>query len=253
MPDNELRETAMWVLEETTGMSRAEILCKDTTNIPNLEIILERLRSGMPLQYVFGKAYWGGLTLHVNSHTLIPRPETWGLVEAVRERFQNSEALHVLDIGTGSGCIAIALKRCFPHWHVEACDISQEAIETARQNAGANNAEIRFFQLDILKEETDYYDIIVSNPPYVMESEKAGMQKRVLDFEPESALFVPDSDPLLFYRRIASLQKAHSLFFEINEQAGETMREMLAGQGYINISVIPDMAGKDRIVAADKQ
>ena len=253
MPDNELRETAIWVMEETTGMSRTEILCKDTTNIPNLEIILQRLRSGMPLQYVFGKAYWGGLTLSVNNHTLIPRPETWGLVEAVRERYKDTGAKRVLDIGTGSGCIAIALKHSFPHWHVEACDISKEALQTAAENASVNNAEVRFFRCDILNDEIEDYDIIVSNPPYVMESEKARMQKRVLDFEPESALFVPESNPLLFYRRIASVHKADRLFFEINEQMAEAMKEMLAGQGYANICVIKDMAGKDRIVVADKQ
>ena len=251
LPESELRETALWVMEETTGMSRTEILCKDTTNIPNLEIILQQLKNGVPLQYVFGKTYWGGLTLNVNCHTLIPRPETWCLIEVIKKRFPTDSHLRLLDIGTGSGCIAIALKQCFPQWQIAACDISEDALQTAADNAALNNVKVDFFRCDILNETTDNYDIIVSNPPYVMEKEKAEMQSRVLNYEPSSALFVPDSDPLLFYRRIASLHNANYLFFEINEQMGEAIRHLLLQQGYQNISILSDFAGKDRIATCN--
>ena len=250
IPDNELRETAIWLIQETTGLAYNEILCKDTNNIPNLEILIERVRSGEPLQYIFGKAYWGGLTLQVNANTLIPRPETWELVEAVKKSFPADSRLRMLDIGTGSGCIAIALKKAFPLWHAEACDISEEALETASYNAAQNSADISFFKCDILNQTIGDYDVIVSNPPYVMESEKTLMQKRVLDYEPWQALFVDDSDPLLFYRKIAQMRKAKYIFFEINETCAEAMTEMLAQSGYRQIKTIKDMFGKDRITTA---
>lgn len=250
VPDEEQRETALWIAEEATGLSRSEILCKDTTIIPNIEILLQRVLSGEPLQYIFGKAYWGGMTLHVNRSTLIPRPETWELAEAVFSAFTIDSRLRVLDIGTGSGCIAIALKKHFPLWTVEACDISAEALTTAKANAAANSADVSFFRCDILREEIDAYDVIVSNPPYVMLSEKTGMQRRVADYEPASALFVPDDDPLLFYRRIALLRKSRRLFFEINCQMGRQLEAMLQDAGYTAVTLLRDLQGNDRIVTA---
>lgn len=251
IPEDERRETAMWLICETTGLSRGEILCKDTKNIPNLEILIERVCSGEPLQYIFGKAYWGAMTLKVTPDTLIPRPETWELVEAVKSRFAADCKLRILDIGTGSGCIAIALKKVLPECPIEACDISYPALKIAADNAIKNNTDIRFFRCDILSEDINDYDIIVSNPPYVMEHEKTDMQTRVLQFEPHSALFVPDSDPLLFYRTIAQKKKAGHLFFEINEQMGGSMKQMLQNLGYKCIELGKDIYGKDRIITAE--
>ncbi len=246
LPDDELRDTALWIAEEATGLSRTEILCKDINNIPNLEILLSRLRTGEPLQYVFGKTDWGGMTLKLSRATLIPRPETWELVELVAAHFATQNCLRVLDVGTGSGCIAIALKRRFPQWQVEACDISEEALRIAEDNARTNSADIRFFQCDILSDDIPACDLIVSNPPYVMQREAASMDSRVLLYEPHDALFVPDTDPLLFYRRIASMHRAPHLVLEINPLCAPDISDMLHSLGYDSVDLHSDMAGKTR-------
>ncbi len=252
VPDAELRETALWIAESATGCSRTEILCKDTTNIPNLEIILQRIRNGEPLQYIFGVTDWGGFRLNVNRNTLIPRPETFEMVELLRKRFAASSVMRVLDIGTGSGCIAIALKKHFIHWEVSACDISPDTLQVAQQNAQSNNTEVHFFLCDILQEEISDFDLIVSNPPYVRESEKKQMMPRVLQWEPDRALFVPDSDPLIFYRRIASLHKAPLLFFEINENLANDTQQMLHTEGYDHCRICKDIYKKDRFIIAQQ-
>ena len=253
-PDEELRELAYWVVEETTGITRTEILIgrKDTKNIPNLEIILQKLRAHVPIQYIFGHTEWMGLNLHVTPATLIPRPETAELVAWVLQSASSKTHMRVLDIGTGSGCIAIALKHRAPQWHVMGIDISSEALEVARDNAQRNGVEVEWQQLDILDKNLEtkddwQWDIVVSNPPYICEKEKIDMESRVLDYEPHSALFVPDNDPLLFYRRIASL-KAPMLFFEINEAYGREVCEMMREMGYMNVELKHDMYGKPRMV-----
>lgn len=252
--DNELREIALWIAEEATGLSRSEILCKDTTIIPNLEIILQRVRRSEPVQYIFSRTYWGGMTLHVNSATLIPRPETWELIEQIKNHCGTMKNIRLLDIGTGTGCIAIALKRLFPDWIVEACDINETALQTARNNASNNNANIRFFHCNILTDRLEQYDIIVSNPPYITESEKTKMDARVLDYEPHTALFVPDNDPLLFYRMIATNhQPSKFLFFEINERMGQPLLLLLKDLGYNNIVLRQDIFGKDRVIIAESE
>lgn len=255
--ENELRDVALWIVEEATGLTRPEILCKDTTFIPNLEIILQRVRQAEPLQYIFGRTYWGGLELEVNADTLIPRPETWGIIETIERFYSACSQLKILDVGTGSGCIAIILKKKFPKAEVYACDINAHAVETAKNNASLNGVEIQTFVCDILSD-TDCsrfkdlrFDIVVSNPPYVMQSEKQTMSKRVLNYEPARALFVPDNDPLIFYRRIATLFYPTPLYFEINEQCAQEMRDMLQGVGYANIEVLKDIYNKDRIVVAE--
>ena len=213
-PDEELRELAYWIVEETTGLTRTEILigCKDTTknaHLQVLEIILQKLRAHEPIQYIFGHTEWKGLDLRVTPATLIPRPETAELVDWVLQVADKDKPLRVLDIGTGSGCIAIALKKAAPLWHVTGVDISSEALTIARDNAERNNVEVNWLQADILSpisnSQLPITDIIISNPPYICDSEKAEMDARVLDYEPHAALFVPDHDPLLFYHRIASL------------------------------------------------
>jgi release factor glutamine methyltransferase len=258
-PEEELRELAYWIIEETTGMTRTQILtdCKGTQNIPNIEIILQKLRAHVPIQYIFGHTEWMGLDLRVTSATLIPRPETAELVEWVLQVADRDKPLKVLDIGTGSGCIALALKKAAPNWNVTGLDISEDALKVAKENAGRNNAEVHWLQADILSPHCPiasspchlHFDIIVSNPPYICNCEKKDMDARVLDYEPHSALFVPDTDPLLFYRQIASLATSPAmLFFEINEAYGNEVCEMMMEMGYTDIQLKNDMYGKPRMV-----
>ncbi len=258
-PEEELRELAYWIIEETTGMTRTQILtdCKGTQNIPNIEIILQKLRAHVPIQYIFGHTEWMGLDLRVTPATLIPRPETAELVEWVLQVADRDKPLKVLDIGTGSGCIALALKKAAPNWNVTGLDISEDALKVAKENAGRNNAEVHWLQADILSPQCPiassphhlHFDIIVSNPPYICNHEKRDMDARVLDYEPHSALFVPDTDPLLFYRQIASLATSPAmLFFEINEAYGNEVCEMMAEMGYTDIQLKNDMYGKPRMV-----
>ncbi|MBO5013459.1 MAG: peptide chain release factor N(5)-glutamine methyltransferase [Paludibacteraceae bacterium] len=253
-PEEELRELAYWILEESTGMTRTEILfgCKDTKKnvyAQEIEVILQKLRAHEPIQYVFGHTEWMGLDLRVTPATLIPRPETAELVEWVLHVADKNKPLRVLDIGTGSGCIAIALKKAAPNWQVTGLDISHEALDVAKENAERNNVTIHWQQADILSLcSLPMVDIIVSNPPYICEKEKVDMQARVLDYEPARALFVPDNDPLLFYRKIASLKGAPILFFEINEAYGEQVCSMLRTIGYTNVELKKDMYGKTRMV-----
>ena len=250
IPEEELCELAYWIVEETTGLTRAQILmgCKGTENIPNIEIILEKLRAHVPIQYVFEHTEWMGLDLKVTPATLIPRPETAELVEWVEEKADHQQPLRIVDIGTGSGCIAIALKRTCPLWDITGVDISAEALTIAKENAKRNQVQVTWKQLDILSEKLDFIDIIVSNPPYICQKEKAEMDARVLDHEPHSALFVPDTDPLLFYRRIAEMKVAKKLFFEINEAYGKEVCDMLKELGYQHITLKHDIYGKERMV-----
>ncbi len=256
--EHELRDLAWWVAEEATGLSRTELLtrCKDTENSPDMKIILQRLRQHEPVQYVFGHTEWMGLDLRVTPATLIPRPETAELVEWILEMFNmqktmissGSPALKVADIGTGSGCIAIALKRHRPAWQVTGIDVSEEALAIAHENGVHNGVDIQWQKRDILSDEIGDFDIIVSNPPYICERERASMDRQVLDYEPASALFVPDNDPLRFYRRIAGIRKGRYLFFEINEVYGDEMCDLLCGLGYKDVQLRRDIYGKARMV-----
>lgn len=276
-PADESEALAWWVAEELTGLSRTELQfgCKDTAFSPIMQEkeqeIITRLLHFEPIQYVFGHTLWCGLDLKVTPATLIPRPETAELVERINKPTQTlpeGKALKVLDIGTGSGCIAIALKKAHPSWSVTGIDISPEAIETARENARRNEVDVRFEVADIFSDETEdfsTFDVVVSNPPYICEKEKKGMRENVLKYEPARALFVPDDDPLIFYRRIAELQTRRSpktkqgeaqtskpffLFFEINEALGAEMKQLLESLGYSEIQITKDIYGKDRIIEA---
>ena len=273
-PEEELRELAYWILEETTGMTRTQLLtdCKGTTkfaHLQELEVILQKLRTHEPIQYIFGHTEWMGLDLRVTPATLIPRPETAELVEWVLSVCDTHQPLRLWDIGTGSGCIALALKRGAPLWQITGLDISQKALEVAKENAQRNHLHVDWWQTDILSPISDapfpIPDIIVSNPPYICNSEKKDMDARVLDYEPHSALFVPDTDPLLFYRQIARLallpstgtadSKSRNLpakpiymFFEINEAYGSDVCEMLRQIGYTHVQLKNDIYGKPRMV-----
>ena len=202
-----------------------------------------------PIQYIFGHTLWCGLDLKVTPATLIPRPETAELVERISNfKFQISKC-RVLDVGTGSGCIAIALKKAHPEWQVTGIDISAEAIEVAKENAKRNGVEVGFEVADIYDFNGDF-DIVVSNPPYICESEKSSMRPNVLEYEPAGALFVPDEDPLKFYRQIAGLHMGKFLFLEINEAYPAEMEAMLKEQGYTDIKITHDIYGKARIIEA---
>ena len=255
-PKDEAEALAWWLAEETTGLSRTQLQigCKDTTNFSNLQVFVDRLLHFEPIQYIFGHTLWYGLDLKVTPATLIPRPETAELVEKISSflsqgndyfKFQISNC-RVLDIGTGSGCIAIALKKKHPDWDVTGIDISAEAIEVAKENAKRNGVEVDFLAADIFDFNGDF-DVIVSNPPYIRESEKVSMRPNVLEYEPETALFVPDTDPLRFYRRIASLHGTY-LFFEINEAFAQEMKTLLQEEGYDDIIITQDIYGKPRII-----
>ena len=258
-PEDEARSLALWIIEEETGLSRSQLLCghKGTTNFSHMQTIVDRLLRFEPIQYIFGHTLWCGLDLRVTPATLIPRPETAELVETISNNFkqlQTTSNCHVLDIGTGSGCIAIALKKAHPEWHVKGIDISPEAIEIAKENAIRNNVEVDFQVADIFLLQSSIsnlqYNIVVSNPPYICESEKADMRRNVLKYEPASALFVPDNDPLRFYRRIAELKLGRYLFFEINEAYPNELSAMLGELGYTDIRITKDIYGKPRIIEA---
>ena len=256
----EAKEMAFWIMEETLGISRSQALFRhDIPTIPNLDVILQRLLQKEPIQYIFGHTQWRGLTLHVTPDTLIPRPETSELVDLILQEHPHNDGtqpcLRVLDIGTGSGCIAIAIKKERPEWEVTALDISEKALCVARQNAHDCHTDIRFVQADILQPktltDTPDWDIIVSNPPYIQESEKVSMESNVLDYEPTSALFVSNDDPLLFYRKISEYKKARFLYFEINEQMGDKIHFLLESLSYRNITILRDIYGKERFARAE--
>lgn len=246
----EAREIAFWIIEEITGLTRAQALTSTQSNIiiPELDEIILRLQNHEPIQYIFGHTEWMGLNLQVTPATLIPRPETAELVEWIISICNPATPQHLLDIGTGSGCIAIALKQRCPLWQITGIDISNEALEVAQMNAQKNNVDIMWKKMDILTENADFIDIIVSNPPYICHKEKTQMDARVLEHEPHSALFVPDNDPLLFYRRIASMKSSKYLFFEINEAYGKEICDMLLKLGYTDIQLKNDIYGKARMV-----
>ena len=252
-PADEAEDLAWWIAEETTGLSRSQLLCgcKGTKNIPNVQTIIDRLLHFEPIQYIFGHTLWSGLDLKVTPATLIPRPETAELVEKIVQCRQLTDNSKVLDIGTGSGCIAISLKKRHPDWQVTGMDISREAIAVAKENAQRNGVEVEFKVANIfdsIEQIFDSFDVVVSNPPYVTESEKSRMRPNVLAFEPHTALFVSDDDPLLFYRRIASLRLGTHLFMEMNEVYPDELQILLADLGYTDIQITNDIYGKPRII-----
>lgn len=223
-----------------------------------LESILTRLHHFEPIQYILGEARFLGRTFYVAPGVLIPRPETEELVELMLKEL--SPVSRILDIGTGSGCIAVSLAKELPEAQVTAWDVSEEALAIAVSNSKALQASVRFEQRDVLTYSpgaTESYDVIVSNPPYVIEVEKQEMEQNVLDWEPSLALFVPDADPLRFYRRIAMLGlemlvPGGKLYFEINRAFGEDTVSMLRELGYRAIRLQKDISHNDRFVIAEK-
>lgn len=252
------------IFEKTCGFGYTEFVLNrnrvlDAETISKIQEITNRLKKQEPIQYVLGECMFYGLPFVVNPDVLIPRPETEELVRWITESHECSKG-KLLDIGTGSGCIAVALKISGKFSEVTGLDISEKALETARQNAARNNAIVRFVQCDIFNMENchlDKFDVMVSNPPYVTEAEKNAMQLNVTGYEPHLALFVPDQNPLKYYIEIASfamanLQNKGWLFFEINENFAGNISAMLSGMGFVNIEVKKDINGKNRMVKGQR-
>lgn len=264
--EREARALAFVVLEDAFGLSRTDIyLGKDTAfsedDTIRLEKILRRLEQGEPVQYVIGTAQFCNLTFRVTPDTLIPRPETEELVGWVASLLPFEAPCSVLDVGTGTGCIAISLAKQFPRAQVTAWDISEGALAVAQQNAETNGVTVDFCQKDVLEVVNESAAsapssdalYIVSNPPYICERERAEMEAHVLDYEPASALFVPDADPLLFYRALARLGQqlnASAVLVEINQAYGQETVRMFQSNGYSNVELRRDIYGKDRMIKA---
>lgn len=232
-----------------------EPLTPDPERDKRLDDAVKRLAKGEPLQYVIGTAPFCGLQFKVDSRVLIPRPETAELVEWVARDAGADGAL--LDIGTGSGCIAVTLAHKLPGWKVQGWDISKGALDVARENNLHNGTDVEFRNVDILSNPASdcKFEVIVSNPPYVLEQEKAQMEDTVLDYEPHTALFVPDGDALLFYRAIAEFGKkalvdGGALYFEINPLEASALKELLEQTGYHNVELRKDIFGKQRMIKA---
>jgi release factor glutamine methyltransferase len=258
--ETELQSVSRMLLSKVTGWNLTGLMInKDTVfsekQREELDFYLEKLKKGQPVQYVFGETEFCGLPFNVNENVLIPRPETEELVAWIAG--EACSAGKILDLGTGSGCIAVSLKHFLPDCHVYACDIDDNALSVAVENSVLNQADVKFFQCNILENYiSDFqYDIIVSNPPYIPFSEKNNMEKRVKDFEPSIALFVSDEDPLIFYRKIAesglnNLKEGGKLFFEIHYDQADACVTMLKKMNYSEIKVEKDISGKDRMIRA---
>lgn len=259
--NGEVTALARIIATELLGIKESIYFLKDPVTLSAeqeniLDNTLKRLQRHEPIQHILGYEKFCGLHFYVNGSVLIPRPETQELVEWVTK-----EALHatdILDIGTGSGCIAVTLAHKLPHANISAWDISPEALSIAKKNSLANNCNVHFAQRDILTyipDKEDKFNIIVSNPPYIKEIEKESMEANVLNWEPQLALFVPDNNPLLFYRAIAQkaltmLHNGGKLFFEINRAYGKETVELLERLGYTDIELRKDFADNDRMIKA---
>ncbi|MBD5252146.1 MAG: peptide chain release factor N(5)-glutamine methyltransferase [Bacteroides sp.] len=262
---SEARWLVRTALEHFTGMSRTDMMLRSDQEasemlIHNVSGVIDRLLDNEPIQYILGETYWHGLTLKVTPDVLIPRVETSELIDIINDNYAGRSDLKVLDLCTGSGCIAIALARTLPFSRVTATDISAGALLVARENAADCKVKITFQQGDLLAGvglPDGSIDIIVSNPPYICDSEKAGMSANVLDYEPHSALFVPDDDPLKFYRAISreGIRLAVAggrLYLEINPLHVSELTAMLADDGWTEVEALRDMHGRERFVKALK-
>lgn len=252
----------VWLIfDHLHGWSKTDMMLRDDTKLTVSDHLfvqkaLERLKNHEPIQYILGTTEFFGLLFDVNSSVLVPRPETEELVEWIIESVNPGKSPRILDIGAGSGCIAIALAKHLPKSSVTAWDISPEAIKTAEKNARKNQVAVSFELRDVLQinsEEMAQFDIIVSNPPYVRDSEKELMKENVLNHEPHLALFVKNHDPLLFYRKIAglaakSLPADGLLFFEINRDLGQETMDLLADKGFREMELRKDLSGNYRML-----
>lgn len=265
-PDSEIENFFFWTLEQILGIQRIDFVLQknnavDYQNIDSIKKVIQRLRNEEPIQYIFGSTEFYGLLFNVSTDTLIPRPETEELVEWIIETVKQDEylsslsELRILDIGTGTGCIAITLTKLIPSANTTAVDISKNALTVAESNSALNEVNVHFVISNVLELSSleNEFDIIVSNPPYVRNSEKIEIKNNVLKYEPDTALFVEDDDPLLFYRKIGklsldSLTNNGYLFFEINQYLGEETVDLLSKLGYQQVELRKDLFGNDRMI-----
>ncbi len=268
----EIETFIFFSLNEYAGFSRSDLVLKKDTRFCESELlkffrVIRKLKQHVPLQYIFGHTQFYGLDLQVNEDVLIPRPETEELVEWIISDVTLSvvegQPLNILDIGTGSGCIAISLKKNIPNAEVFALDISEKALAVAKENAKQNETKIDFIKGNILEHSqidkltNSQIDIIVSNPPYITEEEKENMHKNVLEHEPHTALFVPDNDALLFYRGILDFAKEKlvaggKIYFELNARYADAIKELAESKGFVNCEVKKDLSGKQRMFQCRK-
>lgn len=255
------------VMENVTGWKRIDrVLHKQQTLLPvQLDVLktyTDQLLQHRPVQYVLGEAWFYGMKFFVHEEVLIPRPETEELVEWVVRDIREAKkepGTKIVDIGTGSGCIAVALKKELPGTHVYACDISERALEVAGKNAGSNGVQINFLQTDFLQPEQrnklPVADVLISNPPYIPLSDKAAMQPHVLQYEPHLALFVADSDPLIFYKEMAGFVKTHlrptgAMYVEVHEEMARAVTALFRSAGFNKVEIKKDLQGKERMIKA---
>jgi release factor glutamine methyltransferase len=240
-----------YIINKSKTISESELL--------KIHFVLKDLKKGIPLQYVLGETQFMGLNLKVNSSVLIPRQETEELVDWIIQSHKKNELNKILDIGTGSGCIALALKKYFRNVEVHAVDVSEDALKIAQENALKNDLQIIFHQIDIFSDGfklPQNLDLLVSNPPYVKKSETNTMHPNVLNYEPHLALFVPDDDALIFYKRICELAKRYLrekawLYFEINQNLAEEMNQLLTKYNFKNIELKKDISGNFRMIRGE--
>ena len=264
----EAKAMARIIFENLKGWSAVDIAIKANEHPTKfiedkIDSVVKRLLDNEPIQYIFGNADFYGMKLKVTRDTLIPRPETAELVDIIVKENDRKD-LRVIDLGTGSGCIAIALSRNLPFTEVTAVDISDRALNVARENAKTLQCNIKFVNADIISIAENHdaaiegpYDIIVSNPPYIAEKEKSQMDKNVTEFEPGNALFVPDSDPLKFYKAElkyaeAALSGGGKIYFEINPIYAEELKQLTEKSGFSDVELIRDSFGKERFLSASK-
>ncbi len=264
---DEANALIMILLEHYFSLDRVKIAMNPELRLSESELLtlhfaVKELLTNKPVQYIIGETEFCGMRFFVDEKVLIPRPETEEMVKKIASCRDKAclvpTGCDILDIGTGSGCIAISLAKLLTDSKVTAVDVSEKALNVARKNAKANEVNVRFILDDILNPQNpelidNQYDIIVSNPPYVCESEKSEMRANVLDYEPSSALFVSDNDPLIFYRRILefaqkALKPGGEVWFEINENFGEEMKNLCLAKGFKDVEIIKDFRGKDRIL-----
>ena len=270
-PTSEIDTFLFLLLEEYLNFKRIDVVLKSNFKISPEDLILLKsstklLEQEIPIQYILGKTEFYGFPFILNEHVLIPRPETEELITSILEKVLKTKTFHtnakekqlkILDIGTGSGCIPISLKKSLPFAEITAIDVSNEALTIAKKNAVLNKVDINLTQQYILNTTSlnQLYDVIVSNPPYVRESEKKEIKNNVLNNEPHMALFVEDNNPLVFYNKIAELAKNHlsengTLFFEINQYLGKETVELIKLKGFNKIQLKKDIFGRDRIIIA---
>jgi len=264
-PTEEIKAMMYWLFEEYLQVNKTQYLLNPQKGMSESELLkfnfaIKDLKKNKPIQYILGYTYFASLKILVNEHTLIPRPETEELVQIVYKGEQHhNQHLKVLDMCTGTGCIPIALQKKMPQHEYFGADFKTEILDLANTNAQRSNSAINFFKFDLLHDHDSphRFDIIISNPPYVLESDKTQMHRNILDFEPQTALFVDDNNALIFYNKILefakrSLKNSGRIYFEIHENKSEEMKELLQDFKYKMIETIQDFRGKIRFIKAQK-